>query len=135
MTQYSSHVRRSAATVDASSSRVRSMPVTSAPSAPAIRLICIACFDILDYADVTSIQKLQNSIASGALRHAAAPPALSLAVRLYAGKIVICLPRFCVSSLVFVLPFTIMLHLAYAGCRVTLSLFALKLDASPFTVG
>ena len=28
-----------------------------------------------------------------------------------------------------------MLHLAYAGCRVTLSLFALKLDASPFTVG
>ncbi len=38
-------------------------------------------------------------------------------------------------TLAFVLPFTIMLHLAYAGTRVTLSLFALSLQASPFTVG
>jgi predicted MFS family arabinose efflux permease len=38
-------------------------------------------------------------------------------------------------TLAFVLPFTIMLHLAYAGTRVTLSLFALHLQASPFTVG
>ena len=33
------------------------------------------------------------------------------------------------------MPFTITLHLAYAGARVTLSLFALNLGASPFTVG
>jgi len=38
-------------------------------------------------------------------------------------------------TLAFVLPFTITLHLAYAGARVTLSLFALHLQASPFTVG
>ena len=38
-------------------------------------------------------------------------------------------------TLAFVLPFTITLHLAYAGARVTLSLFALNLGASPFTVG
>jgi len=38
-------------------------------------------------------------------------------------------------TLAFVLPFTIMLHLAYAGARVTLSLFALSMQASPFTVG
>ncbi len=38
-------------------------------------------------------------------------------------------------TLAFVLPFTITLHLAYAGARVTLSLFALDLGASPFTVG
>ncbi len=38
-------------------------------------------------------------------------------------------------TLAFVLPFTISLHLAYAGARVTLSLFALHLQASPFTVG
>jgi predicted MFS family arabinose efflux permease len=38
-------------------------------------------------------------------------------------------------TLAYVLPFTITLHLAYAGARVTLSLFALNLGASPFTVG
>ena len=38
-------------------------------------------------------------------------------------------------KLAFVLPFTIALHLAYTGARVTLSLFALHLQASPFTVG
>ena len=38
-------------------------------------------------------------------------------------------------TLAFVLPFTIALHLAYTGARVTLSLFALHLQASPFTVG
>ena len=38
-------------------------------------------------------------------------------------------------TLAFILPFTIALHLAYTGMRVTLSLFALHLDASPFTVG
>jgi predicted MFS family arabinose efflux permease len=38
-------------------------------------------------------------------------------------------------TLAFVLPLNILLHLAYAGTRVTLSLFALHLDASPFTVG
>jgi predicted MFS family arabinose efflux permease len=38
-------------------------------------------------------------------------------------------------TLAYVLPFTITLHLAYAGARVTLSLFALDLGASPFTVG
>lgn len=35
---------------------------------------------------------------------------------------------------VFVLP-TILLHFAFAGCRINLSLFALSLQASPFTVG
>lgn len=34
----------------------------------------------------------------------------------------------------FVLP-TILLHFAFAGCRINLSLFALSLQASPFTVG
>ncbi|HEX3169066.1 MAG TPA: MFS transporter, partial [Burkholderiales bacterium] len=38
-------------------------------------------------------------------------------------------------TLAYVLPFTITLHLAYAGARVTLSLLALNLQASPFTVG
>ena len=38
-------------------------------------------------------------------------------------------------TLAYVLPFTITLHLAYAGARVTLSLMALNLQASPFTVG
>lgn len=38
-------------------------------------------------------------------------------------------------TLPFVLMFTLTLHLAYAGARVTLSLFALQLEASPFTVG
>jgi len=38
-------------------------------------------------------------------------------------------------TLPFVLLFTITLHLAYAGARVTLSLFALDLGASAFTVG
>lgn len=38
-------------------------------------------------------------------------------------------------TLPFVLIFTLTLHLAYAGARVTLSLFALQLEASPFTVG
>lgn len=37
--------------------------------------------------------------------------------------------------LALVVPLTIVLHLAYAGSRVTLSLFALSLQASPFTVG
>ncbi len=37
--------------------------------------------------------------------------------------------------LALVVPLTIVLHLAYAGMRVTLSLFALSLHASPFTVG
>jgi len=30
---------------------------------------------------------------------------------------------------------TVLVHLAFAGCRVTLSLFAISLEASPFTVG
>ena len=38
-------------------------------------------------------------------------------------------------TLAFVLPLNILLHLAYAGTRVTLSLFALNLGASAFTVG
>lgn len=38
-------------------------------------------------------------------------------------------------TLPFVLLFTITLHLAFAGARVTLSLYALHLEASPFTVG
>jgi predicted MFS family arabinose efflux permease len=37
--------------------------------------------------------------------------------------------------LALVVPLTIVLHLAYAGSRVTLSLFALSLQASPLTVG
>lgn len=37
--------------------------------------------------------------------------------------------------LALVIPLTIVLHLAYAGSRVALSLFALNLHASPFTVG
>ena len=38
-------------------------------------------------------------------------------------------------SLYLVLLLTILLHLAFAGMRVTLSLFAIELKASPFTVG
>ncbi len=30
---------------------------------------------------------------------------------------------------------TVLVHLAFAGCRVTLSLFAISLEASPITVG
>jgi MFS family permease len=38
-------------------------------------------------------------------------------------------------NLAFIVLITILLHLAYAGSRVTLSLFALNLQASPATVG
>ena len=38
-------------------------------------------------------------------------------------------------SIRLVLLLTILLHLAFAGCRVTLSLFALHLQASALTVG
>ncbi|MEO7726222.1 MAG: MFS transporter, partial [Burkholderiales bacterium] len=53
-----------------------------------------------------------------------------------AGKIAIstALPA-CLVPLAYVFPFTITLHLAYTGARVTLSLFALSLEASPFTIG
>ena len=37
--------------------------------------------------------------------------------------------------LYLVLPLTIVLHIAYSGTRVSLSLFALSLGASPFAVG
>jgi len=38
-------------------------------------------------------------------------------------------------NLYLVVALAILLHLAFAGSRVTLSLFAISLDASPFTVG
>ena len=53
-----------------------------------------------------------------------------------AGKIAFCLAPPARSLIVYLIVApTILLHLAFAGCRVNLSLFALNLKASPLTVG
>ena len=56
-------------------------------------------------------------------------------VLLYSGKIAVS-PRCQPPMMVYlVIVPTLLLHLAFAGCRVNLSLFALHLDASPLVVG
>ena len=56
-------------------------------------------------------------------------------VLLYSGKIAVS-PRCPPPMMVYlVIVPTLLLHLAFAGCRVNLSLFALHLDASPLVVG